>query len=522
MKARQWLTGIALLVGVVAMWGLDRQAWAQSGAPPTAGAPSDEPAHDESRWLRNVRQLTSTEMGLARSGEAYFSPDMQRISFQAYPLGKDSYQIYVMNLDGSNLKMVSTGIGATTCSFFHPSGQKMIFAANHDDLRPATEVEAYRPRGRETRGRESRGRESRDRSERWAASDEPADQLAKLKDSVRFVCVETGEIFTIKRSDIPSVLPAKNPKTGKASLLPVIERDGKYVVNPRYGHGLLDSPKVAEINRYVDPETLAVLNAPRPLDDARQHPGGHPGGQPGGHPGGQPGGHPGEDSGPKHGGGAGHAWQYYPGMEIYEYTFATGELKALTHSDGYDAECVYSPDGKQIVFASFRDGDQEIYICDADGKNPRRITYAKGGDGGPFFSPDGRRITYRSDRHDTGMLQIFVNNTTGTDEKAVTGCDVFHWCPYWHPSGKWLVFTRVDFRKPGRPNFDLYLVRDDGSEMHRMSSDKAFDGLPVFSPDGRRLMWTSTRNGIDAPQIFIADFIGLTPDGKLISGTVRD
>ena len=77
-------------------------------------------------------------------------------------------------------------------------------------------------------------------------------------------------------------------------------------------------------------------------------------------------------------------------------------------------------DGSQIVFTSFRDGDGEIYIMDADGKNPRRITHAKGYDGGPFFSPDGKRIIYRSDRKGNDLLQVYVNNTEGTAERRLT------------------------------------------------------------------------------------------------------
>ena len=350
----------------------------------------------EGQWFRNARQLTSTDMGLDRSGEAYFSPDVKRISFQAYPTGRELYQIYVMNLDGTGLKMVSTGIGATTCSFFHPSGEKMIFAANHHDLR--------------------------------------------------------------------------------------------------------------------EPEKPHEVDRMHTTPGASGHPGGHPGGG-AGHPGGHPQGHPGGTGSPSGHGEGRYAWKYYPGMDIFEYTFATGDLKRLTTADGYDAECAYSPDGKQIVFSSLRDGNQEIYICDADGQNPRRITHTEGKDGGPFFSPDGKRIVYRSERHNDGNLQVFVNNVKGTDERAITEHQVFHWCPYWHPSGKWLIYTRADFR--GRPNFDLYLVRDDGSRTYRVTTDQAFDGLPVFSPDGRYLMWTSRRNGIESPQIFIADFIGLTPGGEL-------
>jgi Tol biopolymer transport system component len=93
---------------------------------------------------------------------------------------------------------------------------------------------------------------------------------------------------------------------------------------------------------------------------------------------------------------------------------------------------------------------------------------------------------------------------------------MLYWCPFWHPSGKWLIFTRADHDPKVRPNYDLYLLRDDGSRMLRVTTDMAFDGLPVFSPDGRKLMWTSKRNGLSKSQVFIADFIGLTPSGELV------
>ena len=62
------------------------------------------------------------------------------------------------------------------------------------------------------------------------------------------------------------------------------------------------------------------------------------------------------------------------GMDIFQADPDGKNLVRLTDAPGYDAEGSYSPDGKQIIFTSFRDGDAEIYIMDADGKNARRIT----------------------------------------------------------------------------------------------------------------------------------------------------
>ena len=115
-----------------------------------------------------------------------------------------------------------------------------------------------------------------------------------------------------------------------------------------------------------------------------------------------------------------YRWEFPESMDIFAADLDGKNLVRLTDTPGYDAEGSYSADGSKIVFTSFRDGDGEIYIMDADGKNPRRITHAKGYDGGPFFSPDGKRIIYRSDRKGNDLLQIYVNNTEGTAERALT------------------------------------------------------------------------------------------------------
>src|SRR5438552_9038353 len=83
-----------------------------------------------------------------------------------------------------------------------------------------------------------------------------------------------------------------------------------------------------------------------------------------------------------------YQWDFDPYMDIFEANPDASDLKRLTDAKGYDAEGSYSPDGKHIVFCSNRDGNLELYIMDADGKNVRQLTHAPGCyNGGPFLSP---------------------------------------------------------------------------------------------------------------------------------------
>ncbi len=97
----------------------------------------------EAPILTNIRQLTNSEMGLVKAGEAYFSPDAKAVIFQAVPTGDEHYQIYTIPTSGGTPKMVSTGKGACTCAYYHPSNKSIIFASSHTDPRiedPSFEV----------------------------------------------------------------------------------------------------------------------------------------------------------------------------------------------------------------------------------------------------------------------------------------------------------------------------------------------------------------------------------------------
>jgi TolB protein len=202
-----------------------------------------------------------------------------------------------------------------------------------------------------------------------------------------------------------------------------------------------------------------------------------------------------------------YKWDFDSHMDIFEADLDGDHLKRLTEGNGYNAEGSYSPDGKQIVFCSNRDGNLELYIMDADGKNPRKLTNApKCYNGGPFFSPDGKKVIFRRDRKKADQLQLYVINADGTGEKVLTDePNWVQWGPYWYKDGKHIIYAGADHGGPGAPNYDLYWMNIETGKKVRITYAPAADVLPVFSPDYKKLMWTSSRNG-QAAQLYIADF----------------
>ncbi|MGE5238912.1 MAG: hypothetical protein ACM3ON_08930 [Chloroflexota bacterium] len=229
--------------------------------------------------------------------------------------------------------------------------------------------------------------------------------------------------------------------------------------------------------------------------------------------------------------GSHYIWPLYP-YDIFAAQADGSGLKRITDNPKYDAEPVISHDGTQIVFGSQREGDFDIYVMNSDGSNVRRLTDRVGYDGGPWFSPDGSRIVWRAWYPETEEdkakwrdcmendyilpfpLDLWVMGADGSNKKRVLHNGATNFAPSWHPDGKRIVFSsnmddwRDDIKKFGH-NFELYIINADGTGLERLTYNNVFDSFPMFSHDGKKIVFASNRNPEKprATDIFIADWV---------------
>jgi len=176
----------------------------------------------------------------------------------------------------------------------------------------------------------------------------------------------------------------------------------------------------------------------------------------------------------------------------------SGQLSRLTHDLAYDGAPAWSPDGTRIAFESYRAGDLDIYIMEADGSNPVNLTEDEpAGDCDPAWSPDGERIAFTSWRD--GDKEIYVMDADGSHLRNLTRHPASDEAPAWSPDGRWIAFAS---QREGP--LRLYLVDADGLSPPRSLSHLEWDGSPSWSPDGRSIVFAS-RHINDEQSLHIMD-----------------
>lgn len=222
-----------------------------------------------------------------------------------------------------------------------------------------------------------------------------------------------------------------------------------------------------------------------------------------------------------------YVWPIYPSFDIFTADKEGNIITQLTNEPGYDAEATVSPKGDKIVFTSMRTGDLELFTMNIDGSDVRQITNELGYDGGAFFSPDGSKLIFRSSRPKSeedvktyqdllkeGLvmptdMELYICNADGSELRKLTDLGKANWAPFFHPSGEKIIFASNHTAQRGFP-FNLYMIDIDGTGLTRITHDETFDAFPVFSNDGKYIVFSSNRNngGTRDTNLFVAEWIG--------------
>ena len=192
---------------------------------------------------------------------------------------------------------------------------------------------------------------------------------------------------------------------------------------------------------------------------------------------------------------------YPQGAELYSCNLDGSDVKRLTNNKWYDAEVSVSPDGKWILFTRQIDGKLNLWTMRPDGSGQKQLTFTDEWQEGGSFYIDNERIIFRAwnikDQAQRGMpMSIFTMNADGSDRKQITTDSGTNWAPHPAPDGEHFVFVKV--LPPG--NYEVYVMSLKTGEQIRLTYSEAFDGFPALSPDGKLLTFDSNRDAKSGEQ----------------------
>jgi TolB protein len=324
----------------------------------TASPQATDLALPQEKHLRNVKQLTFG----GENAEAYFSANGRKLIFQSTRDGHQCDQIYSMNIDGSDVKIVSNGDGRTTCSYFFPNGKRILYSSTHLGSKQCP------PRPDFSQGYV------------WAVYDTfdiftanpDGSNLKQLTNTPGYDAETTisrdGKlVFTSKRDgDLDIYTMDANGKNVKRLTNelgydggPFWSYDGKRIVYRAY-HPQTEKEK-------ADYVALLKQNLIRPTV-----------------------------------------------LDIWIMNADGSNKRQLTHLNKASFAPYFFPDGKRVIFSSNvadpKGRDFDLYMINVDGSGMERITYNNTFDGFPMFSPDGRKLVFASNRNAKvpGETNIFI------------------------------------------------------------------------------------------------------------------
>jgi TolB protein len=192
------------------------------------------------------------------------------------------------------------------------------------------------------------------------------------------------------------------------------------------------------------------------------------------------------------------------GWEILMYSVELNRLVAFPRFGGTNLSPAWSSDGAKLAFSSSRSGDSEIYVVDGTGSGLKRMTAFKGPDVSPVWNrKTGAQIAWVSGR--SGLPQIYTMEADGTNDQRITD-QGYAVSPTWHPNGQFLSFSWIRHYGPGAPGAqDIYLMDLASKQWVQLTHDGGRNDFPSWSPDGRHLIFQSSRSGSEQIWTMLAD-----------------
>ncbi len=309
--------------------------------------------------LRNIRQLTFE----GENAEAYFSFDGTKLIFQSTPRAGGCDQIYTMSLDGGGIELLSTGQGRTTCSYYYPAGDKILYSSTHhfDEACPAVPdfslgyVWAVYP------------------SFDIFVADADGSNLQQLTNSFGYDAEATfspvGDriVFTSMRDGELDIYSMRPDGSDVLRLTDTMGYDGGPFYSPDGSKIVYRSSRPTTPEEIEDYTSLLVDGLIRPSE-----------------------------------------------LEIFVMNADGSNQSQVTDNGVANFGPFWHPDGERIIFASNMDDptgrDFDLYMINEDGSGQERITFLDGFDGFPVFSPDGRYLVWGSNRNQAreGETNVFI------------------------------------------------------------------------------------------------------------------
>jgi TolB protein len=187
--------------------------------------------------------------------------------------------------------------------------------------------------------------------------------------------------------------------------------------------------------------------------------------------------------------------------QICLYSMDLNRLVAFPRFRGTNSSPAWSPDGAHLAFMSSSQGSPEIFVADANGYHAHAVTTSRAVDTSPVWNPKtGQQIVFVSDR--AGDPVLYTMNADGSNVQKIQMPDMGYVVdPSWSPNGQLLAFA---WRRP-TGNFDIYIMDIASSQLVELTRDEFRNERPSWAPDGRHLVFESTRTGSRQIWTMLAD-----------------